>query len=181
MNQLDSDKLENIMNLLEGDNQDVLRKMTLEWFIDKAINSPKDVDPETVFFIGKLLERLKNANYENPRKAMGISSVRGELSAKTKIEKIRLISDVNFLYNNNGCKGAQGALELLFEKSSYYKHYKNINSLQVTYRNAIKEMEKWSSQDEDMYQEIKGKDAVLKGQSLMKVLHVLVGERNPLI
>jgi hypothetical protein len=181
MNQLDSDKLKNVMNLLEGDNNDGLRKMVLEGFIDTAINNPKDVDLETVFFIGKLLERLKNANYENPREAMGISSVRGELSAKTKIEKIRLISDVNFLYKNNACKGAQGALKLLIDQSPYYKDVKNLNSLQVTYRNAIKEMEEWSSKDKDMSQEIKGKDAVIKGQSLMKVLHVLVGERNPLI
>jgi hypothetical protein len=180
MKHLDSDRLKRVMNTLEGDNS-FFRKMLLEHFINTAITKPEDVELETVFFVGKLLEKLKNENYTGAREVLEIPSIREDIKLKKKRENIQLIGDVNFLVKNRNFKGAQGALKELVNNSPYYTNFANLNSLQATYRKALKDMTEWSSQDEEMSQELEGLDGAIKGSALMKILYIFVDERDPLI
>ena len=176
-----NETLEFFTNILDDDNEGPARKLFLENFIQMATTKPEDVEPELIYFVGKLLENLKNKGYEEARKNLRIPSLREDNKTINMNEKIQLISDVNYLFKYSGFKGAQGALGELLNNSPYYKEYANLNSLGVTYRKAIKDMTEWFSPAEKVSQELEGLEGAIKGKVLMKYLHIIVTERDPLI
>lgn len=181
MNNNNFDYLTYLKDLLTSDNKEGERTWQLGLITKMAVEEPEKLKPEAIFFIGSLLQRLIDNGYDDARKSMGLTSVNDKRKFQTRTRQIQLIADVDYLYERRNLKGAQGAIELLCEQSPYYKG-KDSNSLQVNYRNSIKDLVNWFSSVDGGDADFDGMStAIEKGKVIKKNLLIFVKNRDPLI
>jgi len=138
-----------VKSVLNDDRAKAKKKILLESFIETAIKSPESVEPEITFFIGVLLDRLVKADFKDPVKTLGLQNKHEKKKGVRFANDYQLVADVIYLIDNGKAQGGEGACKLLSDQSPHYRDYKNSNSLQATYRSAVKGLCKWWKIDGD--------------------------------